>query len=150
MNTSKYLIGIGEALKLKVYSGNNDGLIFSSSKKKAIKISNSGKVKGKKKGSSVITAQQDDCKGTVKVSAKKAPTKVKISKKKTLKKGMSFQIVPKVNKGAACAKYKFSTSNKSIVKVSSTGVVKAKKKGRATITVTAYNGISSKMTIVVK
>jgi len=150
VNTSKYLIGIGEALKLKVYSGNNDSLIFSSSKKKAIKISNSGKVKGKKKGSSVITAQQDDCKGTVKVSAKKAPTKVKISKKKTLKKGKSFQIVPKVNKGAACAKYKFSTSNKSIVKVSSTGVVKARKKGRATITVTAYNGVSSKMTIVVK
>ncbi|WP_026524632.1 Ig-like domain-containing protein [Butyrivibrio sp. MB2005] len=127
---------------------------YKSSKKSIAKVTKAGKIKGVKKGKAVITASWSRGDGTVNVSltadVKKAPTKVTIKKTKTLKKGKKYQLTPKVNKGACCNKYTYKSSNKKIAKVSSSGVVTAKKKGTAVITVKAYNGVSTVITIKVK
>ena len=44
----------------------------------------------------------------------------------------------------------WTSSNKKVVKVSSTGVVKGLKKGKATITVTTWNGKTAKCVVTVK
>lgn len=60
---------------------------------------------------------------------------------------LSIQAEPS---GAKTGHLTFASSNKKIVSVSSKGVVTAKKKGKATITVLAENGISKKCRITVK
>ncbi|SDB47590.1 Ig-like domain-containing protein [Butyrivibrio sp. INlla16] len=145
----KYVLGIGEAIMPRFYCGENE-VTFTSSKKSAVKVTKAGKLKSKKKANVVVTATQDGCTASIKVKSKKAPKLVKLPKKKTIKKGNTYQLNPKVNSGAACNNYKFKSDNKKIVKVTSTGLVKARKKGRAIITVTAYNGVKSTIVINVK
>ena len=145
----KYVIGVGEAFFPTLYTGTNE-VTYASSERSTVKVSRAGKVKAKKKGSVIITAMQDGCSGTVNVTSKKAPKKVKVPKKKTIKKGKTYQLMPKVNSGAACSQFKFKSDNKKIAKVTSSGLVKAKKKGKCVITVTAYNGVNSTIVINVK
>lgn len=127
---------------------------YKSSKKSVAKVTKAGKVKGVKKGKAVITASWAKDSGTVDVNftadVKKAPKKVTLKKKKTLKKGKTYQLKPKVNKGAYTTKFTYKSSNKKIAKVSSTGVVTAKRKGIVTITAKAHNGVSATITIKVK
>ncbi|WP_029322873.1 Ig-like domain-containing protein [Butyrivibrio sp. AE3004] len=157
-----YTVGVGEAVstrtsKFSIFTNDLSNRVageYSSDKKSVAKTTKAGKLKGVKKGKTGITASWVRGNGTVNVTftanVKKAPTKVKIPKKKTLKKGATYQLNPKVNKGSHCDKYKFKSLNKKIAKVSSTGLVTARKKGMATIMVTSYNGVSSTITIKVK
>ncbi|WP_408072087.1 Ig-like domain-containing protein [Butyrivibrio sp. JL13D10] len=127
---------------------------YKSNKKAVAKATKAGKVKGIKKGKTQITASWERGGGTVYLNftanVKKAPTKIKVPKKKTVRKGTTYQLKPKTNKGAFCNKYKYKSSNKKVAKVSSTGVVTGRKKGVATITVTSYNGVSTTIQIKVK
>ncbi len=127
---------------------------YESSKIKVAKATKAGKIKGIKKGTSVVTASWTRGSGTVNVrvtaKVKKEPKKVKIPQKKKIKKGSTYQLNPKVNKGSCCTTYTYKSSNKKVAKVSKTGLITAKKKGTATITVTAYNGVSATITVTVK
>jgi hypothetical protein len=79
--------------------------------------------------------------------------KLKLAKKpKALKKGNAFQLKIKVTPVAIQKQVKltYKSSNKKIATVSATGKIKAKKKGKATITVTAPNGKTLKIKISVK
>jgi alpha-L-fucosidase 2 len=80
-------------------------------------------------------------------------TKLKLSKKpKALKKGKTLQLKVKVTPKAIQKQVKltYKSSNKKIATVSATGKIKAKKKGKATITVTAPNGKTLKVKLTVK
>lgn len=109
---------------------------------------------GTKTGSTTVTVTDVNGKQAVlKVTVKKAPTAKSFKFKKTsvkLKKGATFQIQTKAS--VACQKmtYSLSKSAKKIVSVSKTGLVKAKKKGKAKITVKSYNGIKKTIQITVK
>jgi len=80
-------------------------------------------------------------------------TKMKLAKKpKALKKGKTFQLKVKVTPTAIQKQVKltYKSSNKKIATVSEIGKIKAKKKGKATITITAPNGKMLKVKITVK
>lgn len=118
---------------------------FRSSNKKVATVSANGIVKAKKAGKVNITVQVGNHKQVVKITVKK-PTMKLVKSSAKLKKGKKVTI--KV-KAAPVSKVTFKSSNKKVATVSSKGVVKAKKKGTATITVKC-NGITKKFKVTVK
>lgn len=128
-----------------VKDGVTGNATFRSSNKKVATVSANGIVKAKKAGKVNITVQVGNHKQVVKITVKK-PTMKLVKSSAKLKKGKKVTI--KV-KAAPVSKVTFKSSNKKIATVSSKGVVKAKKKGTATITVKC-NGITRKFKITVK
>lgn len=118
---------------------------FRSSNKKVATVSANGIVKAKKAGKVNITVQVGNHKQVVKITVKKPTMKLTKASAK-LKKGKKVTI--KV-KAAPVSKVTFKSSNKKVATVSSKGVVKAKKKGTAIITVKC-NGITKKFKVTVK
>ena len=110
-------------------------------------------VSGKTNGTCTITAQsktgsatititlQSSLKKTIKVSVQKstvAASSLKLpSSKVEVKKGKTFTLKPVVAPITSQSKVTYSTSNKSVATVSSSGVIKGVKKGTAKITVKA-------------
>ena len=128
-----------------VKDGVTGNATFRSSNKKVATVSANGTVKAKKAGKVNITVQVGNYKQVVKITVKKPTMKLTKSSAK-LKKGKKVTI--KV-KAAPVSKVTFKSSNKKVATVSSKGVVKAKKKGTAIITVKC-NGITKKFKVTVK
>lgn len=128
-----------------VKDGVTGNATFRSSNKKVATVSANGIVKAKKAGKVNITVQVGNHKQVVKITVKK-PTMKLVKSSAKLKKGKKVTI--KV-KAAPVSKVTFKSSNKKVATVSSKGVVKAKKKGTAIITVKC-NGITKKFKITVK
>lgn len=79
------------------------------------------------------------------------PQKVSLSaKNKTLKKGKSFTLKASASPKGVYAKFTYKSSNAKIASVGKNGKVTAKKKGKATITVTAQNGKKAACKVTVK
>lgn len=116
---------------------------FKSSDSKIASVSSGGTVKAKKKGTAYITVSNNGSSKKLKITVKN-PKLNKTSK--TLRVGKSFKIKITGKVGAA----KFVSSNKKIAAVSKSGKVKAKKKGRAVITVVTNVKIKLKCKIKVK
>ncbi len=116
---------------------------YISNRKSIASVNKNGKVTARKKGTAVITVKNHGVFKTFKVTVKNP----KLNKKKiTLKRGNSFKI--KITGKAGKQKYK--SSKKSVAKVSKKGKITAKKKGRATITVTTNGGYKLKIKVKVK
>lgn len=128
-----------------VKDGVTGNATFKSSNTKVATVSANGTVKAKKAGKVNITVQVGNYKQVVKITVKKPTMKLTKSSAK-LKKGKKVTI--KV-KAAPVSKVTFKSSNKKVATVSRKGVVKAKKKGTATITVKC-NGITKKFKVTVK
>ena len=128
-----------------VKDGVTGNATFRSSNKKVATVSANGTVKAKKAGKVNITVQVGNYKQVVKITVKK-PTMKLVKSSAKLKKGKKVTI--KV-KAAPVSKVTFKSSNKKVATVSSKGVVKAKKKGTAIITVKC-NGITKKFKVTVK
>ena len=129
---------------------------WSTSKKAVATVSSKGVVKAKKAGTAKITAASKTNKAkkatiTIKVS-KKAKKNKKLTlkvKKKNLKKGKTYTVAIKsMTKGTTDA-VTYKTNKKKIATVDKFGVVKAKKKGSAVITVKCGKK-KAKLTIKVK
>ncbi|WP_051197824.1 BspA family leucine-rich repeat surface protein [Butyrivibrio sp. MB2005] len=127
------------------YKSNAKKISWSTSDKKVATITQSGTLKGKKKGKCTITATTDGgASATCEVTVQSDPIKlksVKASKKKlTLKKGKKYSCYTDF----AMLPYNFSiknisfkSSNKSVAKVNkNSGLITPKKKGKCEITVT--------------
>lgn len=155
LNVKKSItIGQGEKVTLKATvkpKGVSQKVKWTTSKKSVVTVKN-GKITGKKPGKSVITAKTSN--GKLKkctVTVKKKPNKITLSaKKKSLKKGKTYRIKVKFPKKTYSYKLTYSSNKKKIATVSKTGVVKAKKKGKAVITVKTFNGKKAKIAITVK
>ncbi len=147
ISTKKVTLGVKEK-----YSVTSKGFTYKTSKKKVAAVSSKGKITAKKVGTATITATNKAGQVKIyKITVKKAPKKiVKVTpSKKTLKKGKKVTLKVKLPKGTAgtCT---FKSSNKKVAAVSAKGVVTAKKKGTAKITVTTYNKKKKTVTIKVK
>lgn len=118
---------------------------FTSSNKKIATVNSKGVVTGKKAGKAVITVKVGKYKAKVTVNVKKPSFKLTKSSAK-LKKGQKVTIT---SKAAPAAKVTYKTSNKKVATVNSKGVVTAKKKGTAKITVKC-NGITKTFKVTVK
>lgn len=155
LNVGKAItIGQGESVTLNATvkpAKASQKVTWATSKKSFVTMKN-GKITGKKPGKSVITVKTTNGK-TAKctVTVKKKPSKITINvKSKSLKKGKTFRIKVKFPKNTYSYKLTYSSNKKKVATVSSTGVVKAKKKGTATITVKTFNGKKAKIKITVK
>ena len=144
---------VKQSFTVKVTMGVGDRVVsWKTSNKKVVSVKN-GRIKGLKAGKSATI--------TVKLaSGKKARFKVKVQKaavatksikvtntatgknqgkKATLKRGQSLKLKAALTPVTSLQKVTWSSSNKKIVTVSKSGVIKAKKKGKATITVKSGN-----------
>ena len=137
---------VGKKATIKVTKTKVTGKVtFKSSNKKVATVNSKGVITGKKAGKTVITVKVGKYTKKLTVKVKKPSFKLVKSSAK-LKKGKKVTI--KV-KAAPVSKVTFKSSNKKVATVSSKGVVKAKKKGTATITVKC-NGITKKFKVTVK
>ena len=144
---------VKQSFTVKVTMGAGDRVVsWKTSNKKVVSVKN-GRIKGLKAGKiAAITVQL--------ASGKKARFKVKVQKaaiatksikvtntatgknqgkKATLKRGQSLKLKAAFTPVTSLQKVTWFSSNKKIVTVSKSGVIKAKKKGRATITVKSGN-----------
>ena len=134
----------------KVTMGKGDKVVsWKSSNKKVASVDKNGKVKGLKAGkTATITVQlASGLKKSFKVKVQKknvatkslkvvnVSTGKKVSSKVSLKRKQTLKLAATVSPITSKEKVKYSSSNKKVVSVSSKGVIKAKKKGKATITV---------------
>ena len=134
----------------KVTMGKGDKVVsWKSSNKKVASVDKNGKVKGLKAGkTATITVQlASGLKKSFKVKVQKknvatkslkvvdAATGKKVSSKVSLKRKQTLKLAATVSPITSKEKVKYSSSNKKVVSISSKGVIKAKKKGKATITV---------------
>ena len=125
---------------------------WKSSNSKVVSVKN-GKIKGLKAGkSAMITVQlASGKKASFKVKVQKAAVATKSikvtntatgknqGKSAALKRGQSLKLAAVLSPVTSVQKVTWSASNKKIVTVSKSGVIKAKKKGKATITVKSGN-----------
>ncbi len=115
---------------------------YTSSNKKIAKINSSGKITGVKKGTATITVTNNGVSEKFKVTVKNP----ELNKSKlNLKKGKTFKL--KIT--GKVGKQKFTSSKKSVAAVNKKGIITAKKKGNATITIKT-NGIKLKCKVTVK
>ncbi len=135
----------------------NKNVVFESSDKKIASVDANGLIKAKKVGSTTVTVTTEDGRYTakckVKVTKQIKVTGVKLNKTfKKLKKGKTYQLKAVVKPSNATIKtVTYKSSNKKVATVSSNGLVTAKKKGTATITVKTKDGkYTAKCKITVK
>ena len=126
LNKSSANLYVGESVTLKL-NGTKKTVKWSTSNKNVASVSSKGKVTAKKKGTATISAKCNGksykCKIIVKpISLNKSSATIKV--------GDSINL--KLN--GAKKKITWSSSDNSIAKVSSKGVVSARKKGKVTIT----------------
>lgn len=137
---------VGKKATVKVtLDGVSGKATFKSSNKKVATVNSKGVITGKKAGKAVITVKVGKYTKKLTVTVKKPSFKLVKSSAK-LKKGKKTTI--KV-KAAPVSKVTYKSSNKKVATVNSKGVVTAKKKGTAKITVKC-NGITKTFKVTVK
>ena len=137
---------VGKKATIKVTKTKVTGKVtFKSSNKKVATINSKGVITGKKTGKAVITVKVGKYTKKLTVKVKKPSFKLVKSSVK-LKKGKKTTIRVKA---APVSKVTYKTSNKKVATVNSKGVVTAKKKGTAKITVKC-NGITRTFKVTVK
>lgn len=127
---------------------------WTSSNKKIVTVSSKGVIKGVKAGSAKVTITlASGKKKTISVKVQKSAIKTsKISGLKsslTLEKGKKIPLSPVLTPITSQEKISYSSSNKKIVTVSSKGVIKGVKAGKAYVTVKSGK-ISKKIKVTVK
>ena len=143
LGKSKITIFVGQTISIPFDS--REILKWTSSKNSVVSVDEKGKITGKKAGTSIITASVGDVSDTCTVTVRKSTIKLNKSKV-TIKQGKSTALKAAV-KGAS-NKVTWTTSDKTIATVSSTGKVTGKKAGTAIITATA-NGVSASCKVVI-
>lgn len=147
------VVGKGKKVKIAVTKvPKKTKLSFKVAKKSIATVDKKGVVKGKKVGKTTVTVKLT-YKGKSKTKKVKVTVKNPVKKitlkttNKTLTVGKKFTLkVKAVTPKNASKNVTFSTSKKSVATVSAKGVVKAKKAGKATITVKATDGSNKKAT----
>lgn len=137
---------VGKKATIKVTKTKVTGKVtFKSSNKKVATVNSKGVITGKKAGKAVITVKVG--KYTKKLTVKvKRPSFKLVKSSVKLKKGKKTTIRVKA---APVSKVTYKTSNRKVATVNSKGVVTAKKKGTAKITVKC-NGITRTFKVTVK
>ena len=137
---SKYTIAKGKTTTLKPVLSpvtSQEKITYSSSNKKVATVSSKGVIKGVKAGTAKITVKSGSKKAVLTVTVPRVATK-KISGIKstlTLQRGKVSQLKPKLSPSNSDDKISYSSSNSKVATVNAKGVITAKKKGTAVITV---------------
>ena len=147
--------GKSQTLTAKLFPADTtDTLAWSSSKPSVVSVKN-GRIKGKKSGTAKITAtsssgKKASCTVTV-LSRNKKSVSVKLNKKSiTLKKGKSYYLKASLKPANSTDTVKWKSSDKKVASVDSYGCIKAKKKGKTTVTVITKSGKKASCKVTVK
>ena len=138
------------ALKAKLPRGSASAITWSSANPAVATVDAAGNVRGVASGTVRITARtfngrQARC--TVTVLGGRKPTTLSLpSRTMTLGLKQKVQLTPQLGAGEA-ARFTYSSSKKRVVSVSRGGLLTAKKKGTAKITVKTHNGLKFKLTV---
>ena len=164
LKVNKYTLGVGEKIKIELYSSNNKKITdfskykFYTNNSAVASISSDGTIVAKKTGSTYITiispkGNAAEC--TVRV--KPAPAKVTINPTSvTLGVGEKLTISESTNSGsyANAANLKWSSSSASVAAVAkgntNKAVITAKSVGTANVKITLYNGKTATCKVTVK
>lgn len=116
-----------------------DKVSYKSSNKKTVTVTSRGKITAKASGKAVITIKSGKKSIRVTVTVPKVqPTRITgVPAEKSLKKGKTYTLKPRLYPKGAEAKITYSSSSKKVATVSSKGKITARKKGTAIITVKA-------------
>lgn len=150
-DTNMVAVGGVAYLSVLVYpeSAPNKKVTWSSSNPSVLTVSQSGKITGKKVGTSIITVTSEDggkkATALIKVVASSDVVKVKsvslANKEATIRAGNIITLIPTVSpRDATNPNVTWSSSNKNIAIVDAQGVVTAKNPGTVTITVKTSDG----------
>lgn len=151
LNYSEYTLKKGKSVRLKATVAPKKALkkiVWKSSRKSVAKVTSKGVVKGLKKGKATITATVKGTKvrAKCKITVGTPVTKVTVSKKSVeLKAGETFRIRTTVKPAKASnKKLTYTSSNTAVATVSSKGIIRGFRAGRAVITVQAKDGSKKK------
>lgn len=127
---------------------------WTTSNKKIVTVTSKGTIKGLKAGKAKVTitlasGKKQVVNVTVQKKAVKTTKIIGIASKATLKKGKKLTLKPVISPITSLQKVTYTTSNKKVATVTAKGVITAKKKGTATITVKSGSK-SKKIKITVK
>lgn len=153
LSASKLVLGLDEtgALKAKLPGGSASTLEWKSSDEAVVAVDAEGGLKAVGAGTATVgvrafNGKHATCK--VVVLEGRQPTALSLGVDQlTLGKGETLQLVPSYGAGES-AVLRFASSDKSVAKVSSKGLITAKKAGTATVAVKTHNGL--KATVKVK
>lgn len=152
LTIKKATLGVKEKLTLKIKNRPAGSKVtYKSTKPSVAKVSKSGKITAKKVGKATIKVKVGKYLLKCKVTVKKAPKKINLNARlKKIAKGKTFKIKVKLPKKTASYKISYKSNRKSVATVNQKGLVKAKKKGTATITVKTFNKKKATIKIQVK
>lgn len=155
LNKAAKTIGVGEKYSLKATlpgTSVSNTITWTSSNTSVCTVTQNGQLEGKSAGSAVITVKTFNNKtSSCKVTVKKAPTTVSLNKTtKTIGVGEEYGLKVVLPRGSASGTIIWSTSNKSVATVSTSGVITAKKTGLVQISVRTFNGKTAKCAVTVK
>lgn len=164
LNANKFNLQKGKSIKTLTLASNElegDKIVnVTSSNKKIVKASLNGQtivlkgIKAYKKYVTVSVTMLSGATATCRVkvinSAVKTKKLILSDKKLTLMKGERYKLTVTKNPISATDKITYQTNNKKVATVDKNGKIKAKKKGKATITVISASGKKAKCTVSVK
>lgn len=141
INTKKIALQRGQSTTKVKVSGlaYGDKISSWSSSNKLVKVSKNGKIMaGKKTGKATVTVKlKSGKKASVSVKVQKsvvAATKITVKPSSiSIKVGKTYKLKPEISPLTCIQKIRYASSNKKVASVSSSGVVKGKKKGKCKI-----------------
>lgn len=144
INKSKLTLAVGKSYRMKLsgLSGDEEPLVWKSTRTSIAKISKAGKVTAKKKGVSYLYTDVNGKRYRCRLTVTQPVTKIKLNKtKKSVTRGKSFTLKATVSpKNANKPALSWKSSDPSVATVDQTGRVSAVGKGTAKITATAKDG----------
>lgn len=145
-------IGKGEKVSFPLKNATGKTIKYTVKNKKIASVTSKGIIKGKKVGETKVYATIAGKKLALTVKVGKKPVSIKISSVSKVKMSSGGKLILQaiMNNGAASYKLKWSSSNKKVVTVNSSGVATIKKKGKAVIKVKTYNGVTGTLKLNIK
>lgn len=142
LNTKKVTLNAGQTLQLRL-TGTTQTVKWSSSRSSVARVSQTGLVSARKKGSATIYAKVGRKKYSCRVTVKQPVRSVSITKKSVTLKGRGKKTTLKARispSNASNRSVTWTSSNKKVATVTSKGVVKSIGAGSCYITVTTKDG----------
>ena len=146
LNETELTLGVGESVRLTPVlppDTFSSDLRFSAGKK-TVTVSKSGKVTAQKRGRTTVTVTaHNGVSAACSITVLKAPKSIRFPATLTLNPGDSYTFEPTLKKGYGAHSFKLRSSNKKVLRQSEGATFTARRVGAATVTVTAYNGVSA-------
>lgn len=156
LKSNTIYMGVSEKIAIKATATQKTPITYESKNNLICSVTSNGILFGHKVGQTQIVVSAGKTTQKITVNVLRKPSKIgltnKMKKKVTyiIKKGKTKQLKVYFYKNSYSNKITFSSSNKKIAIVASTGKIKAIKKGTCKITVKSYNGKKAIATIKVK